>query len=219
MIKRPIVELLINNAAKNNDTDKKLSATLISGNKVMCKPCTNIQKNKLFGCNICTLHAEANAIISYFGRSFYYNKNTNKVFLPKKNNKLDLIVIRINKNNDLCNSRPCFNCLDMMKMVGIRKVYYSIDNNIICENVKDMVSIQSSKVVKDINNVFINFNSLDEYYIHLLKKNFPDKINYNSLNNFLKYNFNLLSNFTFEIKNNIISIKNKEFSLKSIIIF
>jgi hypothetical protein len=36
-----------------------------------------------------------------------------------------------------------------MKAVGIRKVYYSTaPNELICENVKDMISIQSSSVSK-----------------------------------------------------------------------
>ena len=63
--------------------------------------------------------------------------------------KNDLIVIRINKQGDLVSSRPCYNCLEMMKAVNIKKVYYSDnDGNIICENVKDMISINASSVTK-----------------------------------------------------------------------
>ena len=60
--------------------------------------------------------------------------------------KLNLIVIRINKNLELKNSRPCANCLQFMKDVNINKVYYSSGNGseIICEKVKNMISNHKS---------------------------------------------------------------------------
>ncbi len=84
------------------------------------------------------------------------------VFKESKERKLkkyDVFVVRINKpskpstnqtsDTKLVNARPCAHCLDMMKSVGIRRVYYSDDyGDIICENVKDMISIHTSKVAQ-----------------------------------------------------------------------
>ena len=70
------------------------------------------------------------------------------------------MVVRVNKLGDICNARPCYNCLDMMKAVGIRKVYYSISpNEIICEKVKDMISIQASMVDKNVDNIKSSYNN------------------------------------------------------------
>ena len=54
------------------------------------------------------------------------------------------------KDGSTANARPCFNCLKMMKDVGINKVYYSTgtDESLVSENVKNMVSIQSSTITR-----------------------------------------------------------------------
>jgi deoxycytidylate deaminase len=58
---------------------------------------------------------------------------------------MDIIVIRINRSSKLRNSRPCQDCIDEMKRIGIRKVYYSDDNGeIVYEFVDDMVKTHTS---------------------------------------------------------------------------
>lgn len=76
---------------------------------------------------ISTIHAEIHSVYKY----------------PKKDVKnMDLIVIRVNSNNingNLKNSRPCSLCIDKLKKLGIRKVYYSNSfGNIVSEYVKNM---------------------------------------------------------------------------------
>lgn len=70
------------------------------------------------------------------------------VFLkvPKKIAKgLDILVIRINKNFALKNSRPCNHCIDKLRKIGIRKVYYSNENgNIVGEFINDMEKLHVS---------------------------------------------------------------------------
>jgi hypothetical protein len=92
--------------------------------------------------------------------------------------KCDLIVIRINKDEKLMNSRPCYNCLSMMKAVGVKRVYYSDNNeNIICENVKDMLSINSSSVTRIIDKIKLDLKVTDvEYFENLLKTLVPSQI-------------------------------------------
>ena len=135
-------------------------------------------------------------LIGSAGGAFYQKKEL-------KVQKLDLVVVRINKsgdqcnarpchNNNLCNSRPCFNCLDMMKAVGIRKVYYSVSpNEIVCENVKDMISIQASSVTKHIAKLNGNYtdNDPNKFYENLLLKCFPKIVRKHNLESFITHNF------------------------------
>jgi hypothetical protein len=203
------------NHNSSNCSQFQLAACLINSNKMVTRPCRNISKDTCFGCSISTLHAEANAIKTYYGESFYYNNVKKIAYIPddKKNKKLDLLVIRINKLGELCTSRPCYNCLDMMQTVGIRKVYYIVDDNIVCENVKDMISIQSSSAFKHTDRLLNinNFDNINDYYINLLKKKIPNYIKYNNLIKFIEYNLNILENFTLEIitsnNSNILQIK------------
>ena len=207
--------------------DQKLAAVLMKSNKMVTLPCRNLAKNICQGNKISSIHAEVNAIMTYFGKSFYYDKINNRVFYSdKKINKLNLFVIRINKNGDMCNARPCYNCLNIMKLIGIKKIYYSISNDeIICENIKDMISIQCSSVVRYIDNI-LKFNNNDNisYYEKLLQKNFPTKIKFDNLEKFIKYNLtNVLPNSKIEIlknKNNFIVniINNDKIIITSILI-
>ena len=62
-----------------------------------------------------------------------------------KNKKFNILVIRVNKNGDLCNSKPCMNCIKHMKKLGINKIYYSTDDNdIMCEKIKYIKSEHES---------------------------------------------------------------------------
>jgi hypothetical protein len=133
------------------------------------------------------------------------------------------MVLRITKDGMVGNSRPCYNCLNMMKDIGIHKIYYTtgILNEIICERVKDMISIQSSSVTKRIDTKNTKFNK-EEYYYDLLKKFIPNKIKYNNLKYFIDYNFkNIFPNYKIIINENYIYIynENNNVILQAIIIY
>jgi hypothetical protein len=137
--------------------------------------------------------------------------------------KYDIFVIRVDTSNNLCNARPCYNCLQMMKDIGIKRVYYSVNNNIICEKVNDMVSINASNVARRFDVMYYNaINEPTEYYKNLLLKYFPKNIKIDNLKYFLEYNYNdALPNYTSKIKNDKIIFydNNKKIVLVSIIIF
>jgi hypothetical protein len=122
-----------------------------------------------------------------------------------KNKKLDLVVIRVNKSGETCNARPCHNCLSMMKDVGIRKVYYSTSpDELVCENVKDMISIHSSSVSKHFEKINGNHlvDDIDMYYKNILIKNFPPVIRKHNLESFIKHNLsNIFPSFEVQINN------------------
>ena len=52
---------------------------------------------------------------------------------------MDILVIRVNKNLTLKNSRPCSQCIDKLSKLGIRKVFYSNEEgDIVWEFVEQM---------------------------------------------------------------------------------
>ena len=72
-----------------------------------------------------TMHAEINVF--------------EKLPKTKKFHGMDILVIRINKNHVLKNSRPCNQCIEKLLKLGIRKVYYSTDDGtIVCEFLQNM---------------------------------------------------------------------------------
>jgi len=38
-----------------------------------------------------------------------------------------MYVIRVNKNDNLVNSKPCKSCIEVMRMFGIKNIYYSTE--------------------------------------------------------------------------------------------
>ena len=127
------------------------------------------------------------------------------IFVANKDvlKKVDLIVVRVNKEGSLCISRPCCNCLKMMKAVNIRRVYY-IDNarNIVYENVSDMISIHASSVAYHINIIDKN-KSVNEtmFFNDLLMKTFPASVKRVNFDIFLRHDMcNVLPNYSYNIK-------------------
>jgi len=120
--------------------------------------------------------------------------------------KLDLLVMRVTKMGDIGNARPCYNCLKMMKDIGIKKVFYSTgeDENIVCEHVRNMVSIQSSSVTRFLNSKSRDY---DTYYKNLLLELFPPQIKNENLLYFIDYNLKMIfPNYQINIKTGYVFI-------------
>ena len=75
----------------------------------------------------------------------------------------------------------------MMQDIGVNKVYYSTggNENMVCELVKNMVSIQVSSALK---NVITQKNKNANYFETLFTKLFPKNIKKSNLDYFIKYN-------------------------------
>lgn len=129
-----------------------------------------------------------------------------------------MIVIRIDSSGDMVNSRPCHNCLDMMKAVGVRKIFYSHNNNIICERVNNMISINSSSIMRKLERDYYNAPIDDNtYYKYLLIRKSPKNISKYNVECFLNYNFNeILPTFNYDINSKRIQFydSNGKFFLK-----
>ncbi len=197
------------NEAKNSCMEFQMAAAIIKGNKIINTPCCNLNRNSCRGALLTSLHAEARAILNYFGKSLSYNNN--KWILNNYNHKIkELAVVKITKSGTLSNARPCIYCLDMMKSVGIKKVYYSVPSNeLVCENVKDMISIQISTSMKNIKK--ITTENTDDFHEDLLKKVFPEIIKHHNLISFINYNLlNVLPNHKYKILNGIFIFYSKD---------
>jgi hypothetical protein len=140
-----------------------------------------------------------------------------------KNLKLDIVVVRVNRTGEICNARPCYNCLNMMKSVGIRRVHYSVGPGVIVsENVKNMVSIQASAVTIHIEKINGNplVNQIDKFYENLLTRFFPPIIRKDNLDKFITHNLsNVLPTHEVKIDNKLQSViildPNKKLIIKS----
>lgn len=118
-----IYELI--NKAKKSDVSNKHAAGLIIKNKVIYYGVNRyIRKYN-------TIHAELNI----FER---LKKNI-------KRKGTDIIVIRVDKNGELKNSRPCNHCIHSLRKLGIRKVFYSNEHGyIVCEDLDNMELLHTS---------------------------------------------------------------------------
>jgi deoxycytidylate deaminase len=80
------------------------------------------------------LHAEMNAIKNFNRKCGLYEK------------KISMIVLRVNLQGELKNSKPCYHCLEELKNIGIRKIYYSNEHGeIIMEKTKNMETTHISR--------------------------------------------------------------------------
>ena len=139
-------DYILNNLKKTamkSSVNNRHSAALIK-NDIVLKSTYNkfikqihIRKDNCTYIHYVTVHAEVNAICSYY---------------DKKNvSGMDLIVIRVNNcGTKFKNSRPCNDCITKLLKLGIRKVYYSDEKGeIVFEYVNNMkfIHICSSKKI------------------------------------------------------------------------
>lgn len=128
---------ILTRMASNSVIYYKHAAALISGDTIYSSGINKfIKEIKDKNNNIYykTMHAEINVFENF----------------PKKNVKgMDILVIRINKNFILKNSRPCNQCIEKLQKIGIRKVHYSDDNgDIVSERVEHMEKLHVSSGVR-----------------------------------------------------------------------
>jgi len=105
-----------------------------------------------------------------------------------------------------------------MKAVGVRKIFYSHNNNIICERVNNMISINSSSIMRKLERDYYNAPIDDNtYYKYLLIRKSPKNISKYNVECFLNYNFNeILPTFNYDINSKRIQFydSNGKFFLK-----
>lgn len=90
-----------------------------------------------------------------------------------------------------------------MKIVGIKKVYYSVSPDmIVCERVKDMISIQASSVTKMIYRKYYNApENSTTFFKNLLIDLFPKEIKKNNFEYFIEHNLKfVLPEYSYRVK-------------------
>ncbi len=70
--------------AQKSVIDQQLAAAIVKGGKMVSKPCCNSPRNTCRGHCCGSLHAEAHAILSYYGKSLSFDRKRGWCFLPGK---------------------------------------------------------------------------------------------------------------------------------------
>jgi len=111
---------------------------------------TNLPEGYVFGCYVPSIHAEMNAI-------YLANKQI------KNFKNATLVVVRYTKDGKLANSYPCNHCINLIKMCGIKTVYYSIEDNngsLVKIKTKNLEMIHISSGMRRLNIDNINYKIL-----------------------------------------------------------
>lgn len=76
------------------------------------------------------VHAELDAILTYWNRTFFQRKSNRRIEQAFHDlSDFTLVVMRIRRNSMLGLSKPCQGCQQLISQFGIRKVYYSVDQD------------------------------------------------------------------------------------------
>ena len=73
--------------AKTSTIKSQLAAAVIKGPKMLSRPCANTSRNSCRGHTCGSLHAEAHAILDYFGKDISYSPKLGWCFLSRKKGK------------------------------------------------------------------------------------------------------------------------------------
>jgi len=181
------------NEAETSTLQHRLAAAVVHNNKQLSNSCCNINRNLCRRKHIPSIHAEANALLNFYSNKIYFSKYRGWCFYDNEYRckKINIMVIRITRECKLANARPCKNCCQMMKDLGVNKVHYSSgnENEIITEHIKDMFSIQDSSSSRYFERMFNTLPTNDiDYYKYILQKNAPKKLKRTNLENFIRFN-------------------------------
>jgi len=72
---------ILKDKALESDMSHQLAAGIIIEKKLVSKPCCNVNRNYCRR-NVCgSIHAEANALLNYYGRNLQFDKQKNRWYL------------------------------------------------------------------------------------------------------------------------------------------
>lgn len=99
---------------KSDHPHHKHGSVLVRGNRILGVGFNQLKTHPRSNTAYQMLHAELSAILNSGLENF---------------TGCDLYIVRKRKNNTLGNSFPCKNCLEMVKSLNIRRIYFSTDNS------------------------------------------------------------------------------------------
>lgn len=214
--------------AEFSTLQQKLAAAVIQNSKQLSDSCCNTDRNFCRGHYTPSVHAEARALLNFYGNKIYFNKFRGWCFYDEsyQARKINIMVVRVTRNGCLANARPCRKCVRMMKDLRVKKVFYSSgkDSEIVCENVRDIFSIQDSSSGRHFSRIEFNLPKNDiEYYKYILERDSPKELKKVNLDYFIRFNLTyLLPNCNIKISNRkgktYVQIKDEERVITTIIV-
>lgn len=102
-------------ALKSSHKQHRLGAVIVKGGRILSTGYNELRPSKIIGTP--TLHAEASAIL--------------KLLKEKRIHDLagtNLYVSRYTRGGSVGIARPCNNCFDLIRSVGISRVYFTVNN-------------------------------------------------------------------------------------------
>ena len=115
------------NEAKKSTYRYKVGACIFKNKRIISRACNSVRSNPIhpkYQNYLNSYHAEQRVVVGLEWKSL---KGCN------------IIIIRINNNNELRNAKPCKKCIELIKHLKLFKIYYSTNNGeIIMEKVKNL---------------------------------------------------------------------------------
>jgi hypothetical protein len=157
-----LIRRVIQDYTKSSNMNNNHMAFLFNKNKLIGKIGWNNYRSYICHNIVPSTHAEIHCLVNSFKNIIpnihpnmyghilkesgkYMKKNVKLKDAFSKLNKIDIVIIRTNKLNNLCNSYPCNNCLTTLKNIGLRYAYYTDYNgSIIKEKLLDMKLVYTS---------------------------------------------------------------------------
>jgi hypothetical protein len=202
----PIINKLIQSAERSNMNQRLASCILKKGRKMVGTPQCNNNEIPKDDPDLGSSHAEMATVSQFLSMMGIKIKCCDKYSnmidstIKKELNKYDVAVIRIGNMDPnkitLVNARPCYKCLNVLKMCGFKRIHYSDDTgNIVTETVKNMLAVHSSYVTIKLFFLKNNMNYINSmvhnttYYDDIIRKQIPEIVRELNFRYFIQYDF------------------------------
>ncbi len=116
---------------------------IYKGKSVIAESINNIQ-GRIMGCDIPSVHAEMHAINAAINKA---GDLRNAV----------AVIVRYNRDGCLAESHPCALCVNLLRQVGIKTVYYSSDAG-------DIIKIKMNKIERNHISVGMRRGGIDKLH-------------------------------------------------------
>ena len=129
----------------------------VKNGKIITPILNNYSRCKIFNTIKGSMHAEMNVLNYIVNTRNLYNGYSNDlhkyIHKSRKLNrffkKIDIIVYRVGNDDQLLESKPCSECIKVLKKFNVKGVYYSKRNGTICyERIRNIKSNHLSQLTR-----------------------------------------------------------------------
>ncbi len=138
--------LYVQHVSENSKMSKNHGAVIYKGNKLMCIG-HNHNRSCYYGNIMCSTHAEIDVLRKFINNVLYgkISNSLNFYDIRRTMKKYTMYTSRSDKN---LLSIPCKDCAEFIFKMGIKKIYYMNESNILLFREKDISSSEKSSVNK-----------------------------------------------------------------------